>query len=116
MVWIARCCCIFSTASPVARRLRVGLTRPSSHSWGLQLGRAKPQLLVLEDLLRRLRVEIVPFDAEHYREALSAFRRYGKGRHPAALNFGDCLSYAVAKVAGMPPAYVGDDFAQTDLA
>lgn len=61
------------------------------------------QLLVLEDFLRRLRVE-------------SAFRRFGKGRHPAALNLGDCLSYAVAKVSGLPLAYVGDDFAHTDLA
>ncbi|WP_276955493.1 type II toxin-antitoxin system VapC family toxin [Allomeiothermus silvanus] len=74
------------------------------------------QLLVLEDFLRRLRVEVVPFTEEHYHEALSAFRRFGKGRHPAALNFGDCLSYAVAKVSGLPLAYVGDDFAQTDLA
>jgi ribonuclease VapC len=72
-------------------------------------GEAK--VLVLEDLLRRLRVEVVPFGEEHYREALSALRLYGKGRHPAALNFGDCLSYAVAKVSGLPLAYVGDDFA-----
>jgi ribonuclease VapC len=77
-------------------------------------GEAK--VLVLEDLLRRLRVEVVPFGEEHYREALSAFRLYGKGRHPAALNFGDCLSYAVAKVSGLSLVYVGDDFAQTDLA
>ncbi|WP_299426112.1 type II toxin-antitoxin system VapC family toxin [uncultured Meiothermus sp.] len=74
------------------------------------------QALLLEDLLCRLRVEVVPFAEEHYREALLAFRRYGKGRHPAALNFGDCLSYAAARVAGLPLAYVGDDVAQTDLA
>jgi ribonuclease VapC len=74
------------------------------------------QALLLEELLRRLKVAVVPFAEEHYREALWAFRRYGKGRHPAALNFGDCLSYAVARAAGLPLAYVGDDFAQTDLA
>jgi ribonuclease VapC len=74
------------------------------------------QLHLLDGLLRRLEVRVVPFEAAHAREALWAFRRYGKGRHPAALNFGDCLSYAIARVAGLPLAYVGDDFAQTDLA
>ncbi|MBS3967033.1 MAG: type II toxin-antitoxin system VapC family toxin [Truepera sp.] len=73
------------------------------------------QLYLLDELLKRLDVSVIPFEAIHAREALTAFRRYGKGRHPAALNFGDCLSYAVAKVAGLPLAYVGDDFAQTDL-
>jgi ribonuclease VapC len=74
------------------------------------------QLHLLDGLLRRLEVGVVAFEAAHAHEALSAFRRYGKGRHPAALNSGDCLSYAVARVAGLPLAYVGDDFAQTDLA
>ena len=73
-------------------------------------------LYLLNELLLRLEAQVVPFEANHVYEALSAFRRYGKGRHPAALNFGDCLSYAVAKVSGLPLAYVGDDFAQTDLA
>jgi ribonuclease VapC len=45
-----------------------------------------------------------------------AFRRFGKGRHPAALNFGDCLSYAAAKLADYPLLFVGDDFSRTDLA
>lgn len=57
----------------------------------------------------------VPFAAEHWREASDAFLRYGKGRHPAALNFGDCLTYAVAKLSGEPLLALGDDFAQTDL-
>jgi ribonuclease VapC len=48
--------------------------------------------------------------------ALEAFARYGKGRHPAKLNMGDCFSYAVAKLHGMPLLYKGDDFSQTDLA
>jgi ribonuclease VapC len=47
---------------------------------------------------------------------MEAFLRFGKGRHPAALNFGDCMSYAVAKVANMPLLYVGNDFPQTDIA
>ena len=48
--------------------------------------------------------------------ALSAFARYGKGRHPAGLNLGDCLTYATAKVADEPLLCLGDDFAETDLA
>lgn len=60
-------------------------------------------------------VEVVPFDAHHHRVAASAFARYGKGRHPAALNFGDCMTYATAQVAGAPLLFVGEDFARTDV-
>jgi ribonuclease VapC len=65
--------------------------------------------------LRRLRVDIVPFTEEHYEAAVSAFLRFGKGRHPAALNFGDCMSYAFARVSGLPLLYTGDDFSKTDI-
>jgi ribonuclease VapC len=65
--------------------------------------------------LRRLGVEIVPFTEEHYEAAVSAFLRYGKGRHPAGLNFGDCMSYALAVVSGLPLLYTGNDFALTDV-
>ena len=61
------------------------------------------------------RLEEVPFDDIHRTAAGIAFLRYGKGRHPARLNLGDCMSYAVAKVAGEPLLCVGDDFAKTDL-
>jgi ribonuclease VapC len=66
--------------------------------------------------LRQLRVQVAPFGEEHYDAAIDAFLRYGKGRHAAALNFGDCMSYAVAAVSGLPLLYVGEDFAQTDIA
>jgi ribonuclease VapC len=69
----------------------------------------------LERFLGEAEVEVIPFTAEHYEVAVSAFLRFGKGRHPAALNFGDCLSYATARVAGMPLLYAGEDFARTDL-
>lgn len=59
-------------------------------------------------------VEVV-FGEEHWREAVEAFHRYGRGRHKARLNFGDCLTYAVARLADEPLLYVGDDFADTDL-
>lgn len=58
----------------------------------------------------------VPFGEPHWRAALVAYRRFGRGRHRANLNFGDCLAYAVAKVADEPLLFVGDDFAATDLA
>jgi ribonuclease VapC len=65
--------------------------------------------------LRNARVEVVPFTHVHYEAAASAFLRYGKGRHPAALNYGDCMAYAVARVAGLPLLYTGNDFSKTDL-
>jgi ribonuclease VapC len=69
----------------------------------------------LAGLLRTIGAEIVPFTEEHYEAALSAFLRYGKGRHPAALNFGDCMSYAFARVSGLPLLYTGNDFSKTDV-
>ncbi len=59
--------------------------------------------------------EVVPFGVEHAASAARAWRRFGKGRHPAGLNFGDCLAYAVADVAGVPLLFKGEDFAATDL-
>ena len=69
----------------------------------------------LAGLLRNLDAEIVPWNEDHYEAALTAFLRYGKGRHPAKLNFGDCMSYAIAAVAGMPLLYSGSDFVLTDI-
>jgi ribonuclease VapC len=71
---------------------------------------------VLEGFLQRIGVEVVPFTDTHWRVALDAARRFGKGRHPAALNFGDCLSYATARVAERPLLCTGQDFAHTDIA
>lgn len=66
-------------------------------------------------LLDTLRVETVPLSADHARLAIHAFRHFGKGRHPAGLNFGDCFSYALAKATGEPLLFKGDDFSQTDI-
>jgi len=57
----------------------------------------------------------VPFGERHWREATEAFLRFGKGRHPARLNFGDCMSYAIARVADQPLLFVGNAFRQTDI-
>jgi ribonuclease VapC len=70
----------------------------------------------LDLLLGELRIEVIPFDAEQAALARDAFRRFGKGRHPAGLNFGDCLAYALAKHLGEPLLFTGDDFTKTDLA
>lgn len=67
-------------------------------------------------LLDDLGATCVAFSDRHWPVALGAFARFGRGRHPAGLNFGDCLTYAVAKVANEPLLCLGDDFAQTDLA
>lgn len=69
----------------------------------------------LNTIVSSLNIQIVPFGQDHLREACRAFDHFGKGRHRAALNFGDCVSYALAKVSGQPLLYVGDDFAETDL-
>lgn len=61
-------------------------------------------------------ITTIPFDDAHRALAVDAFVRFGRGRHPAALNFGDCITYAVAKRLNAPLLCVGDDFRQTDLA
>ena len=58
---------------------------------------------------------VVDFGANHLAAAQSAFERFGKGRHPAKLNFGDCMSYAIARVADVPLLYKGGDFLLTDI-
>lgn len=60
-------------------------------------------------------IELAPVDADQAHIARQAFREYGKGRHPAGLNFGDCFSYALARAAGLPLLFKGNDFAQTDI-
>lgn len=69
----------------------------------------------LDLLIGRLRVEIVPVTHAQAELARSGFRRFGKGRHPAGLNFGDCFSYALARALGEPLLFVGNDFSQTDV-
>lgn len=63
----------------------------------------------------RAKLEIVPVDAEQAELARSAWRRYGKGRHPAALNYGDCFAYALSKWKGEPLLAKGTDFGSTDV-
>jgi ribonuclease VapC len=94
-----------------------GIGTPTLAETGLmlasRLGR-DPRDLVIR-LLDEFGIEQIPFGDQHWREAVDAFLRFGRGRHKARLNFGDCLTYAVARLANEPLLFVGEDFTQTDL-
>jgi ribonuclease VapC len=79
---------------------------------GIDVESAESQVL---ELLGAASIEITAVDPEATALALDAFRRYGKGRHPAALNFGDCFAYACARHHKMPLLCKGNDFPQTDI-
>jgi ribonuclease VapC len=70
----------------------------------------------LDLLLYRAAIEIVAVDHDQVEIARIAWRRFGKGRHPAGLNYGDCFAYALAKTRRLPLLYQGDDFSRTDVA
>jgi len=70
---------------------------------------------LLDQLVSRTRIEIVAVNTEMGRLAVKAFSRYGKGRHPAGLNFGDCLSYGAANTLRVPLLFKGQDFSLTDI-
>ena len=69
----------------------------------------------LDLLLYRAAIEIVAVDQDQAETARIAWRRFGRGRHPAGLNYGDCFAYALAKSRGLPLLFQGDDFSQTDI-
>jgi ribonuclease VapC len=69
----------------------------------------------LDLLLHRARIDIIPFTADQVELALTAWRQFGKGNHPAGLNIGDCCAYALAKFSGEPLLFKGNDFNQTDI-
>jgi ribonuclease VapC len=69
----------------------------------------------LDLLVHRARIEIIPLNGDQVELALAAWRKYGKGNHPAGLNIGDCCAYALAKYSGEPLFFKGDDFSRTDI-
>jgi ribonuclease VapC len=73
-------------------------------------------LTLLDTWIRENAIDIVPVDAAQVLAGRDAFARFGKGRHPAGLNYGDCFSYALAAVTGEPLLFKGDDFSRTDIA
>ena len=70
----------------------------------------------LTKLLSLLEIDVTPVDRDQARAAIAAWRRFGKGHHPAALNFGDCFTYGLAAALGEPILCIGNDFVQTDAA
>ncbi|MBN9314701.1 MAG: type II toxin-antitoxin system VapC family toxin [Devosia sp.] len=72
-------------------------------------------LVGIEDLIEALELKVHPVDADASWIALEAYRRWGRGRHPAKLNFGDCFSYVAARQLDCSLLFVGDDFSQTDV-
>ena len=75
----------------------------------------RPALPQVRGLVDELGVTVVPFGSDEWEAATLAYERFGRGRHKAALNFGDCLAYATAAVAGDSLLFVGNDFAKTDV-
>ena len=102
----------------LARAHSAGIGTPTLAGTGLVLASRlsrDPRDLIIR-LLDEFAIEQVPFGDRHWREAIDAYQRFGRGRHPARLNFGDCLTYAIARLAGEPLLFAGDDFSRTDLA
>ena len=78
-----------------------------------QFGEAS--IALVDAFIASAEIDVVPFTADHVAVARQAFLRYGKGRHPAGLNFGDCIAYATARLEAMPLLFKGDDFRLTDV-
>ena len=76
---------------------------------------ASRDIRIVETTVQKLAIRIVPVDEDQMRLAHAAWRRYGKGRHRAQLNMGDCFAYALAKQMGEPLLYKGKDFEHTDI-
>ena len=94
----------------------VGIAAPTLVETGVvlgnQVGFGTPLLF---QFLQEAQVTVIPFGEPHWQMAVSAYERYGKGRHPAKLNLGDCFSYAAAKLSDNPLLCKGNDFRQTDV-
>ena len=98
-----------------ARTLAVGAPTVAETQMVLTVKLGLDAAALVDQFLAESGASVVPFGREHISIFYGAFQRYGKGRHPARLNMGDCFSYAVAVAAGQPLLFVGDDFPQTDV-
>jgi ribonuclease VapC len=92
------------------------LSAPTLLELGMVLESRSPRAVgIAARLVRDAEIEVVPFGEALAGRAIDAFRRFGKGRHPAGLNFGDCCTYALAEERGLPILCVGDGFRRTDI-
>lgn len=110
-----------SEAHLFAGILEVSAQRFMSSGNFLELGivtermRSKAGRTDAEKLVQDTRIEIIPFDVAQARLAADAYERFGRGNHPAGLNFGDCFSYSLAKSMNLPLLFKGNDFGLTDV-
>ena len=103
-------------ADLVAKSNSVGIAAPTLVETGIVLGSQLGfNTALLHRFLQEAQVTIIPFGEPHWQTAVGAYEVYGKGRHPARLNFGDCFSYAAAKLARQPLLCKSDDFPHTDV-
>lgn len=107
---------VFAGAMERAAILRMGAPTFVESSIVAICRRGPAVLPKLELFMETAGIRIVPFTSSAGRVAAQAYVRFGKGRHPAGLNFGDCISYAVAKTEAMPLLFKGNDFRLTDVA
>ena len=105
----------FDTAIANAPACRISLANVFEASIVLEGRGGEAACQDLDSFLESAGIEPVPVTADQVAAARRAWRRFGKGNHPAALNFGDCFAYALAEVAGEPLLFKGDDFARTDI-
>jgi ribonuclease VapC len=98
-----------------ARVIAVGAPTVAETQLALSVKLHRDAGSLVDQFLFEIQAVIVPFGRDHISAFFEAFLRFGKGRHAARLNMGDCFTYAVAKLAGMPVLFTGADFSQTDL-
>ena len=101
----------------IADSAHLAIGAPTVTEIGIVLGNrlGKDVRGLLLQLLHEWQVTIIPFGEHHWQEAVAAYSRFGRGKHKAALNFGDCLAYAVAKLSDQPLLCTGNDFSKTDI-
>ena len=105
----------FSEAIEAAERRVISAANLVETSMVLESRHGAEGVRELDRLLTVANIEVIAVDREQALAAREAFRTYGKGRHPAGLNFGDCFAYALARSLGEPLLFKGDDFSSTDL-
>ncbi len=106
---------VFAEAMADASELRVSAATYVEAGMVLDSRRDVALSRSLDDFVRNTRIVVEPVTAEQARLAREAYRDFGKGRHRAGLNFGDCFAYALAKAKGEPLLFKGDDFRKTDV-
>ena len=105
----------YEAAISMSRRKRISAATYAEVGVVAARKRGAAGLAVIRDMVEQLGLEVVSLDIEQAETAQDAFVDFGKGRHPARLNFGDCFAYALAKTESAPLLFKGDDFAKTDI-